>query len=227
MTSNLFTDLPSNLPDKLFTTLLEATKLRIERIVSEGHSSSQGFWYDQDQNEWVVVLKGGARMSIEGIVKVLRPLVCNETGALAGVLATTYESSGGSSDLMSDEALQHTIREILSSYSESEGDGIHTFVGNEPDEVIVQIKGSKLAISVFSRRWDGPSSLVVHPIPIATLNWRRIPFDLLKTELTSLIETARKIRRSKFRKCLKCGDTKPPEWMHDEQTCQSCSGAIY
>ena len=142
-------------------------------------------------------------MSIEGIVRELGPLVCDETGSLAGVLATTYESSGGSSDLMSDEALQHTIREILSSYSESEGDVIHTFVGNEPNEVIVQIKGNKLAISVFSRRWDGPSSPVVHPIPIATLNWRRIPFDLLKTELTSLIETARKIRRSKFRKCLK------------------------
>jgi hypothetical protein len=128
---------------------------------------------------------------------------------------------------MSDETLQHAIREILSSYSESLDDGIHTFFGDEPDEVILHIRGSKLAISVFSRRWDGPSSLVVHPIPIASLNWRRIPLDLLKTELTSLIETARKIRRSRFCKCFKCGDTKPPEWMHDEKTCQSCSGAIY
>jgi hypothetical protein len=128
---------------------------------------------------------------------------------------------------MSDETLQLAIREILGSYCESLDEGIPTFVGDEPHEVIVQIKGSKLAISVFSRRWNGPSSLVVHPIPIATMNWRRIPFDLLKTELTSLIETARKIRRSTFRKCLKCGDTKPPECMHDEQPCQSCSGAVY
>ena len=128
---------------------------------------------------------------------------------------------------MTEEALQHTIREILSSYSESAGEVVYTFVGDEPDEVIVQIKGSKLAISVFSRLWDGPSSLVVHPIPIATLNWRRIPFELLQPELTSLIATARKIRRSKFRKCIKCGDSKPPEWMHDEQTCQSCSGVIF
>jgi hypothetical protein len=136
-------------------------------------------------------------------------------------------SLSGSRCILSDEALQHTIRKILGLYSESDGDGIHIFLGDEPDEVIVQIKGSKLAISVFSRRWDGPSSLIVHPIPIATLNWRRIPFELLHPELTSLIEIARKIRRSKFRKCLKCGDTKPPEWMLDEQTCQSCSGAIY
>ena len=102
--------------------MLEATNLRIERIVSFGHSSPEGFWYDQDQHEWVLPLKGAARLSIEGIVRELRPLVCNETGALAGVLATTYESSGGSSDLMSDEAPQHIIREILSSYSESAGE---------------------------------------------------------------------------------------------------------
>jgi cupin 2 domain-containing protein len=73
MTTNLFTDLPSNLPDELFTTLLEANNLRIERIVSQGHASPEGFWYDQDQHEWVIVLKGAARMSIEGAIKELYP----------------------------------------------------------------------------------------------------------------------------------------------------------
>lgn len=63
---NLFTDLPSSLPDELFTTLLEANNLRIERIVSDGHSSPEGFCYDQDQHEWVVVLQGATRLSIEG-----------------------------------------------------------------------------------------------------------------------------------------------------------------
>jgi cupin 2 domain-containing protein len=100
MTSNLFSNLPSNLPDELFTTLLEATKLRIERIVSEGHSSPEGFWYDQDQHEWVLALKGAARLSIERIVRELRTLVCAETGSLAGVLATTYDSSVGSSETL-------------------------------------------------------------------------------------------------------------------------------
>jgi cupin 2 domain-containing protein len=73
MTTNLFTNLPSNLPDELFTTLLEAANLRIERIVSHGHSSPEGFWYDQDQHEWVIVLQGAARLSIEGEAKDLRP----------------------------------------------------------------------------------------------------------------------------------------------------------
>jgi cupin 2 domain-containing protein len=72
MTYNLFTNLPSELPDELCTTLLEATNLRIERIVSHGHSSPDCFWYDQNQHEWVLVLQGTARLSIEGASKELK-----------------------------------------------------------------------------------------------------------------------------------------------------------
>ena len=73
MTFNLFTNLPSDLPDELFTTLLEASNLRIERIVSHGHSSPEGFWYDQDEHEWVVVLQGAARLQLEDKTIELRP----------------------------------------------------------------------------------------------------------------------------------------------------------
>ncbi|MCU0712520.1 MAG: cupin domain-containing protein [Pirellula sp.] len=73
MTTNLFTDLLSNLPDELFTKLLKATNLRIERIVSYVHASPEGFWYDQDQHEWVLVLQGAARLSIKGEPKELKP----------------------------------------------------------------------------------------------------------------------------------------------------------
>lgn len=62
---NLFADLPAKLRDELITTLLEAANVRIERIVSHGHGSPPGFWYDQDQNEWVIVLKGAARLRFE------------------------------------------------------------------------------------------------------------------------------------------------------------------
>jgi len=65
MTNNLFHDLPEHLPEELFTALLEAADVRIERIVSHGHASPEGFWYDQDQREWVVVLKGAARLRFE------------------------------------------------------------------------------------------------------------------------------------------------------------------
>ena len=63
---NLFADLPQQLPDELSTTLLEAANVRIERIVSHGHASPEDFWYDQSQHEWIMVLKGAARLRFEG-----------------------------------------------------------------------------------------------------------------------------------------------------------------
>jgi cupin 2 domain-containing protein len=39
--------------------------VRIERIVSKGHSSPESGWYDQEENEWVVVLKGAAKLRFE------------------------------------------------------------------------------------------------------------------------------------------------------------------
>jgi cupin 2 domain-containing protein len=63
---NLLADLPRQLPDEHIATLLAAGNVRIERIVSHGHSSPEGFWYDQQQPEWVMVLKGAARLRFEG-----------------------------------------------------------------------------------------------------------------------------------------------------------------
>jgi cupin 2 domain-containing protein len=63
---NLFAEIPDDLPDELSQTLLRAPGLRIERIVSMGHASPRGFLYDQDNDEWVLVLKGAARLAFEG-----------------------------------------------------------------------------------------------------------------------------------------------------------------
>ena len=73
MTTNLFTDFPANLPDELLTTLLKAANVRIERIVSHGHASPVGFWYDQDEHEWVIVLKGAARIQFEDSIVEMKP----------------------------------------------------------------------------------------------------------------------------------------------------------
>lgn len=43
-----------------FQTFSESTGVRIERIVSRGHSSSNDFCYDQDDDEWVILLQGEA-----------------------------------------------------------------------------------------------------------------------------------------------------------------------
>ena len=66
---NLFAELPQSLPEELIENLAASKNVRIERIVSTGHASPPGFFYDQyDQaeHEWVVVLQGEAILEIEG-----------------------------------------------------------------------------------------------------------------------------------------------------------------
>ena len=63
---NLFSDIPQSLPDELLQTLLQTSRFRIERIVSQGHSSPPGFWYDQETHEWVMLVSGAARLLFEG-----------------------------------------------------------------------------------------------------------------------------------------------------------------
>ncbi|WP_428774671.1 cupin domain-containing protein [Vibrio sp.] len=55
---NLLTDIPAIFSDELTDTLLVGRKIRIERIVSRGHASPKQFWYDQDENEWLILLQG-------------------------------------------------------------------------------------------------------------------------------------------------------------------------
>ena len=63
--SNLFSNIPADLPVELIETLLTAESIRVERIISHGHASPDGFWYDQDQHEWIVVLKGAGRIRFD------------------------------------------------------------------------------------------------------------------------------------------------------------------
>lgn len=60
---NLFSNLPlGRANDEYLDTLLARPGLRIERIVSTGQSSPPGFWYDQEEAEWVVLLQGAASL---------------------------------------------------------------------------------------------------------------------------------------------------------------------
>lgn len=63
---NLYDGIPGSLPEELFDDLLTTGTFRVERIVSHGHASPPGFWYDQADSEWVVVLEGAARLLFEG-----------------------------------------------------------------------------------------------------------------------------------------------------------------
>lgn len=61
---NIFNNIPNTLEEEVFENLLNTEHFKMERILSKGHKTPQGEWYDQDQNEWVLLLKGAARIKI-------------------------------------------------------------------------------------------------------------------------------------------------------------------
>ncbi len=65
MISNLYADLPAVMKDESFQEILSRPSLRIERIVSRGHCSPEGFWYDQEGDEWVLLVQGKAGLEFE------------------------------------------------------------------------------------------------------------------------------------------------------------------
>ncbi|MCG6868894.1 MAG: cupin domain-containing protein [Gammaproteobacteria bacterium] len=63
---NLFESIPEGLTEELTEVLTGSGNVRIERIVSRGHASPEGFWYDQAQREFVLLLRGSAALEFEG-----------------------------------------------------------------------------------------------------------------------------------------------------------------
>lgn len=56
---------PAELPAELVTVLASSPAVRVERIVSRGHVTPPGEWYDQDEDEFVLVVSGAARLEFE------------------------------------------------------------------------------------------------------------------------------------------------------------------
>jgi cupin 2 domain-containing protein len=64
---------PASLADELITVLARGPGLRIERIVSQGQASPPGFWYDQSEDEFVLLVEGGARLQVGEVEHRLGP----------------------------------------------------------------------------------------------------------------------------------------------------------
>ncbi len=62
---NIWADLSSSYPDEIIEMILKNESFRLERIVSTGQATPLGEWYDQDEEEWVLLLTGGARLLFE------------------------------------------------------------------------------------------------------------------------------------------------------------------
>lgn len=62
---NLIVAPPGTPGDETTTTLIRNPAFTLEQIVSRGAASPDGFWYDQDRDEWVLLLRGEAELSFE------------------------------------------------------------------------------------------------------------------------------------------------------------------
>jgi cupin 2 domain-containing protein len=63
---NVFSQTTASAAGEEFLTLLENSGVKIERIVSHSDASPEGFWYDQDGDEWVMMLTGSATLEFAG-----------------------------------------------------------------------------------------------------------------------------------------------------------------
>jgi len=62
---NIFSNIPDKPEHEVFEHLAGGRQVTIERIISRGHASPATGWYDADTSEWVIVLRGEARLTFE------------------------------------------------------------------------------------------------------------------------------------------------------------------
>ncbi len=65
MKQNIFDNIPNKMPEEIFETMVDNKNVKVEKIISRGHSSPNSSWYDQDEDEWVLLLKGHAKLQFE------------------------------------------------------------------------------------------------------------------------------------------------------------------
>jgi len=59
---NIYAKIPAIKDKEAFQTLLVNKKLKIERIISQGQVTAKGKWLKEARDEWVIVLKGVAKL---------------------------------------------------------------------------------------------------------------------------------------------------------------------
>jgi hypothetical protein len=105
---------------------------------------------------------------------------------------------------------------------EMEDDSIR-FTGGDPPEVVAVLTQRNVSVYEFAGVWESPFAFTVKPRRVGVLKWRRLPENALLDALSALIKGAREARLASFQACQYCGRRTPPEWLHDEGVCQSCS----
>ena len=65
VSGTLLEEIPAGLREEIFDTICLTESVKIERIVSRGHASPEGFWFDQAWNEFILIVRGSAGLKIE------------------------------------------------------------------------------------------------------------------------------------------------------------------
>ena len=63
---NIYSGIGKATPDEIFDSIFINASGRVERIISNGQATPEGEWYDQDKDEWVLLLQGSAGVLLEG-----------------------------------------------------------------------------------------------------------------------------------------------------------------
>jgi cupin 2 domain-containing protein len=63
---SVYSKIPARRKKEVFDKILQGKDFKLERIVSRGHATPEGKWYDQKDDEWVILLKGRAGLRIKG-----------------------------------------------------------------------------------------------------------------------------------------------------------------
>ena len=63
--ANIYGSIPKDLNNEALDEIFHTQGIRIERIISKGHTSPENGWCDQEENEWVMVLEGSGTLTFE------------------------------------------------------------------------------------------------------------------------------------------------------------------
>lgn len=105
-------------------------------------------------------------------------------------------------------------------------DGTLQFTGGSPGEVVARLTKASVVIEQYAVAWETPYTPVMRPRRVGLVRWRRLPESTVMNVVGQLIRGARDARLSRYVTCQLCGETKPPEWMEDDDVCQQCSAGV-
>ena len=62
---NIFDKVIIDKNEEIFFQIFKNESIRVERIVSNGQKSPENFWYEQEENEYILLLSGNAILEFE------------------------------------------------------------------------------------------------------------------------------------------------------------------